>query len=382
MSPDLESTRPLRAGIVGGGTGAFIGAVHRIAAELDGQSRIVAGAMSSHPETARSSAENWNLERSYASYADMARAEAELNDGIDFVIVATPNHLHTPVATTFLDAGIHVVCDKPLADTLEQAQTIADTVTKTSRLFALTQTYTGYPMIREARDFVLSGQLGDLRKVQVEYNQDWLKDPIENSGNKQAEWRLDPKRSGISCCVADIGTHAQNLLEFVSGQEVESVCAELTSFVAGRQLDDDASMLLRLDGGARGTLVASQVACGEENALTLRLYGTEAGLEWHQLDPNTLIVKPSGKPWERWRTGATYLGEHAARSARTPPGHPEGYLESFANIYLDFIADVRRVAAGESALRNYPSAIEGLRSLRFVDAAVRSSEHGSVWVSV
>ena len=382
MTTGSLKVAPLRAGIVGGGSGAFIGAVHRIAAELDSQAQIVAGAMSADPETARTSAANWNLERSYDSFANMAEKEAELADGIDFVIVATPNHLHAPVATAFLEAGIHVACDKPLADTLEAAQSIAESVAESGRLFALTQTYTGYPMVREARDFVQSGRLGELRKVQVEYNQDWLKDPIENSGNKQAAWRLDPKRSGISCCVGDIGTHAQNLLEFVSGRKIESVCAELTSFVTGRQLDDDASMLLRLEGGARGTLIASQVACGEENSLTIRLYGTLAGLEWHQLEPNTLIIKPSDKPWERWRTGAGYLGESAAQSARTPPGHPEGYLESFANIYIDFIADVRRVAAGASPLRNYPGVEEGVQSMRFVDAAVKSSANGAVWFSV
>lgn len=382
MSADTATNRPLRVGIVGGGRGAFIGAVHRIAAELDAQARVVAGAMSSDPNTARASAAEWNLERSYDSFTDMAHSEAELADGIDFVIVATPNNLHAPVAIAFLTAGIHVICDKPLADTLEQAETIADAVEQSGRLFGLTQVYTGYPMVREARDFVLAGRLGELRKVQVEYNQDWLKDPIEKEGNKQAAWRTDPKRSGISCCVGDIGTHAQNLLEFITDREVESICAELTSFVADRALDDDASMLLRLQGGARGTLVSSQIACGEENALSIRLYGTEAGLEWHQQEPNTLIVKPAGKPWERWRTGSGYLSESAQHAARTPPGHPEGYLESFANIYKDFIADVRRVDAGEAPLVDYPGVAEGLRSMRFVEAAVRSAQEGAVWVSV
>ena len=382
MSAGAGTKRPLRAGIVGGGRGAFIGAVHRIAAELDGQARVVAGAMSSDPDIARASAADWNLERSYDSFADMARKEAEITDGIDFAIVATPNHLHTPVATAFLTAGIHVICDKPLADSLQQAEVIAGAVRQSGRLFALTQVYTGYPMVREARDFVLAGRLGELRKVQVEYNQDWLKDPIEKDGNKQAAWRTDPERAGISCCVGDIGTHAQNLLEFTTGREVESICAELTSFVEDRQLDDDASMLLRLEGGARGTLVASQIACGEENALTLRLYGTEAGLEWHQQEPNTLIVKPAGKPWEHWRTGTGYLSDGAARATRTPPGHPEGYLESFANIYKDFIADIRRVGNSESPLGNYPGVEEGLRSMRFVEAAVTSAQQGAVWVPV
>ncbi len=382
MSYAVETTRPLRAGIVGGGRGAFIGAVHRIACELDGEARVVAGAMSSDPEIAQSSAADWNLERSYASFGEMAQKEAELADRIDFAIVATPNHLHAPVATAFLAAGTHVICDKPLADTLAQAEAIASAVKESGRLFGLTQVYTGYPMVREARDFVAAGRLGQLRKVQVEYNQDWLKDPIEKDGNKQAAWRTDPERAGISCCVGDIGTHAQNLLEFITDRKIESICAELSSFVNGRKLDDDASMLLRLEGGARGTLVASQIACGEENALTIRLYGTEAGLEWHQQEPNTLIVKPAGKPWERWRAGTDYLSDSAQRAGRTPAGHPEGYLESFANIYRDFIADVRRVGAGDSPLGGYPSVDEGVHSMRFVDAAVQSTQQGAVWVPV
>lgn len=376
------SRRPLRAGIVGGGRGAFIGTVHRIAAELDAEARVVAGAMSSDPAIARASAAEWNLQRSYDAFADMARDEASIADGIDFAIVATPNHLHAPVASAFLKAGIHVICDKPLADSLPHAEDIAGVLKRSGRLLALTQVYTGYPMIREARDFVRSGRLGELRKVQVEYHQDWLRDPIEKDGNKQAAWRTDPERAGISCCVGDIGTHAQNLLEFVTGRNVEAICAELTSFVAGRALDDDASMLLRLEGGARGTLLASQIACGEENALSIRLYGSAAGLEWRQQEPNTLIVKPAGKPWEHWRTATAYLGDSATRAARTPPGHPEGYLESFANIYRDFIADIRRVGAGERPLGRYPGIEEGLRGMRFVEAAVNSARQGAVWVPV
>ncbi len=375
-------SRPLRAGIVGGGQGAFIGAVHRLAAEMDGQARVVAGAMSSDPARARASAAAWHLDRSYDSFETMAIEESKMSDGIDFVIVATPNHLHLPAARAFLEAGVHVVCDKPLAADLEQAEQLAAVAGNSGRLFALTQTYTGYPMVREARHLVASGRLGELRKVQVEYNQDWLKDPIERDGNKQASWRTDPARAGISCSVGDIGTHAQNLLEYVSGQAVTSVCAELTSFVAGRRLDDDASMLLRLDGGARGTLVCSQVACGEENDLNLRIYGTDAGLEWRQLEPNTLIVKPAGGPWEYHRSAAGYLGEASRAATRTPAGHPEGYLEAFANIYLDFIADVRRVGAGESPRRNYPGVDDGLRSMRFVEAAVTSSKRGAAWVDV
>lgn len=374
--------RPLRAGIVGGGRGAFIGAVHRIAAELDSEARLVAGAMSSDPATARESAAEWHLDRSYDSYETMAIEEAKHADGIDYVIIATPNNLHLPVAKAFLDAGIHVICDKPLTATLEEAGELARIVGDSEYLFALTHTYTGYPMVRQAREMVLSGQIGELRKVQVEYNQDWLREPLEKHGNKQAEWRTDPARAGVSCCVGDIGTHAKNLLEFISGQEVRSVCAELTSFVDGRALDDDASMLLRMSGGARGTLVCSQIACGEENALTIRLYGTKAGLEWQQQEPNTLIVKPADKPWERFRTGGGYLGSAASAAARTPAGHPEGYLEAFANIYRDFMADVRRVALGQSPLCHYPGIREGLRGMRFVSAAVESSKRGAVWVDL
>lgn len=381
MSTAIQD-RPLRAGIVGGGRGAFIGAVHRIAAELDSESRVVAGAMSSDPATAKESAEAWHLDRSYDDYMVMAREEAALDNGIDFVIIATPNNLHLPVAKAFLETGIHVICDKPLTATLEEAEELAGLVSEQSCLFALTHTYAGYPMVRQAREMVLAGEIGELRKVQVEYNQDWLMEPLERQGNKQAEWRLDPARSGISCCVGDIGTHAKHLLEYISGTHVKSVCAELTSFVEGRQLDDDASMLLRLEGGARGTLVCSQVACGEENALNIRLYGTKAGLEWHQQEPNTLWVKTADKCWRRYRAGAEYLGQSATDSVRTPPGHPEGYLEAFANIYRDFIADVRRSADDKAPVANYPGIEAGLRGMRFVAAAVESSNRGAEWVEV
>ncbi len=372
----------LRAGIVGGGQGAFIGAAHRIAAELDHEARVVAGAMSSDPEKARASAAAWGLDRSYDSYEAMAAGEATIGEGIDFVIVATPNHLHFPVARAFLEAGIHVVCDKPLTSSLADAHALADIAARSGKLFALTHVYSGYPMVREARDLVASGRLGDLRKVQVEYNQDWLMEPLERRGNRQAAWRTDPACAGIGGCVGDIGTHAKHLVEFVTGRKVLSVCAELTSFVEGRRLDDDASMLLRLEGGARGTLACSQIACGEENALSIRLYGAGAGLEWRQQEPNTLLVKPAGKPWERYRAGAGYLGEAARRAARMPAGHPEGYLEAFANIYRDFMADARRVAAGGTALRDYPGIEDGIRGMRFVRAAVESSGNGAIWVDV
>ena len=377
-----QPPRRLRAGIVGGGRGAFIGAVHRIAAELDGQAQVVAGALSSHPEIARESAAAWFLERAYTSYEDMASFEAADRNGIDFVIIATPNDLHYPVARAFLAAGIHVICDKPLALSLAEGEELVRLVEAGTTLFALTHSYTGYPAVRQAREMVRGGQLGEIRRVMVEYTQDWLMEPLETRGNKQSAWRTDPARTGLSGCVGDIGTHAQNLLEFVTGRQIESLCADLSSFVAGRRLDDDASMLLRLRGGAKGTLVCSQVACGEENRLSIRVYGSQAGLEWHQQDPNTLLYKPAGRPWERLRTGQSHLSGPAKAATRLPAGHPEGYLEAFANIYRGFIEDVRRVELGEAPLRDYPGVQDGLRGLRFIAQAVASSRAGSVWMNL
>jgi len=375
-------TRRLRAGIVGGGRGAFIGSVHRIAAELDGQAMVVAGAMSSDAHLARESAADWFLERAYDSYAEMAAAESADANGIDFVIVATPNDLHFPVARAFLEADIHVVCDKPLALTVAEGEELVRLVEAGSTLFALTHVYTGYPAVRQAREMVRAGRLGEIRLCLVEYTQDWLMEPLENRGNKQAAWRTDPARAGLGGCVADIGTHAANLLEYVTGRPIEAVSADLTSFVPGRRLDDDAHMMLRLQGGAKGTLVCSQVACGEENRLSLRVYGSQAGLEWHQQEPNTLLFKPAGRPWERLRTGHSYLGAAARAATRVPPGHPEGYLEAFANLYRDFLQDVRRVAGGQPPVRDYPGVHEGLRGLRFVAQAVASSRAGSSWQSM
>jgi len=373
------ATRRLRAGIVGGGRGAFIGAVHRIAAELDGQAQVVAGAMSSDPRIARESAAEWCLERSYASYEEMAAAEAADANGIDFVIVATPNDLHYPVARAFLEADIHVICDKPLALTVAEGEELVRLVEAGPTLFALTHPYTGYPAIRQARELVRGGRLGEIRLCLVEYTQDWLMEPLERRGNKQAAWRMDPARAGLGGCVADIGTHAANLLEYVTDRPIESVCADLSSVVEGRRLDDDAHMLLRLAGGAKGTLVCSQIACGEENRLSLRVYGSQAGLEWQQEEPNTLLFKPAGRPWERWRTGHGYMGSAARAATRLPPGHPEGYLEAFANIYRGFMQDVRRVGSGQPPVRDYPGVHEGLRGLRFVAQAVASSHTGSLW---
>jgi predicted dehydrogenase len=381
-SRSVSSARRLRAGIVGGGRGAFIGVVHRMAAELDGEALVIAGAMSSDPATARASAAAWFLERSYDSYQDMAAAEAGREGGIDFVIIATPNHLHFPVATAFLEKGIHVICDKPLAFTVEEGEELVRRVEGGRALFALTHNYTGYPAVRQAREMVRSGQLGEIRKVMVEYSQDWLMEPLENEGNKQAAWRTDPARAGLSCCVGDIGTHAENLLVYVTERPIEALCADLSSVVPGRRLDDDANILVRLRGGAKGTLVCSQIACGEENRLSLRVYGSEGAIEWHQQEPNTLIHKAAGRPWARLRAGQPYLSAPARAASRLPPGHPEGYLEAFANLYRGFMADVRRVGLREAPMRDYPGVRDGLRGLRFIERAVQSSRAGSVWLDI
>lgn len=377
-----QNHRRLRAGIVGGGRGSSIGPVHRIAAELDGQAQVVAGAMSANAENARESAAGWFLERSYNSYDQMAHAEASHPDGIDFVIIATPNKLHYPIALAFLKMGIHVICDKPLAATVAEGEALAKLVEAGKPLFALTHNYTGYPAVRQARDMIRAGTLGVIRKVLVEYNQDWLMEPLERQGNKQATWRLDPTQAGISSCVADIGTHAENLLAYVTGLKITTMCADLTSFVADRTLDDDANILLRLEGGAKGTLVCSQVACGEENALSIRVFGSNGGLEWHQEDPNTLIHKPPRAPWQRLRTGQPYMSATARAASRTPPGHPEGYLGAFAVVYRDFIADIRRVERNEPLQGGYPTVQDGVRGLKFVVRAVESARAGAKWVTL
>ena len=379
MKQDI-SQRKLRAGIVGGGQGAFIGAVHRIACELDGQAEVVAGAMSSDPQRAAASAQAWYLQRSYASFEEMAEVEASLPDGIDFVMVTTPNHLHYRVARAFLEHGIHVVCDKPMTFNLTEAQELVQLVEQTKLVFALTQSYTGYPAVRHARYLVQQGAIGTVRKALVEYMQDWLMEPQERSGNKQAEWRTDPARSGIAGSVGDIGTHAENLLAYITGLNISSLCADLTSFVEGRRLDDDANILLRLENGGKGILTCSQIAAGEENALSIRIYGTKAGLEWHQVEPNTLIFMQPGQPRQLLRTNMPYMSDESRTLTHVPAGHPEGYLEAFANIYRLAIADIRRVETGEQAQGGYPTVYDGLRGMRFITRAVESSQKGALWV--
>lgn len=380
MSQETATKRKLLAGIVGGGKGSFIGAVHRIAAELDGQAEIIAGAMSSNPEIAQQSAADWLLRRSYASYEEMAAAEPKLADGIDFVIVATPNHMHFPVVKVFLEHGINVVCDKPLSFSLEEAQELVKLVESKKLVFALTHNYTGYPMVKQARYMVQQGVLGEIRKVLVEYIQGWLSGPEEQTGNKQAVWRTDPTKSGIAGSVGDIGTHAENLMEYITGLKIKSLCADITTFVPGRKLDDDANVLLRLENGAKGILTCSQVAAGEENQLGIRIYGTKAGLEWHQMEPNTLLFKQPGQPTQVLRTGIGDQSDETKAAIRIPAGHPEGFLEAFANVYKLAITDIRRTQNGEKTVGGYPTVYDGLRGMQFITRVVESSNKGSVWL--
>jgi predicted dehydrogenase len=312
----------------------------------------------------------------------MARAEAGLADGIDFAIIATPNHLHLPVARAFLNAGIHVMCDKPLALSVAEGREFMELVKRSGRLFGLTHTYSGYPAVLEARALVANGTLGSIRKVHVEYLQDWLMEPLEQSGQKQSAWRTDPGRSGPGGALGDIGTHAHHLAEFITGQTVDAVSADVTHFVAGRRLDDDANLLLRFSGGAKGTLICSQVCCGEENDLSIRVYGTQAAVEWRQQEPNTLLFKPAGGATQVRRTGKGFASAQALGATRTPAGHPEGYLEAFATLYRRFAADVRRVGRGEVALRDYPGVDDGARGLAFVTAALESARDASRWTAL
>ncbi|WP_220443976.1 Gfo/Idh/MocA family protein [Pararhodobacter zhoushanensis] len=377
---------PIRLGMVGGGKDAFIGAVHRIAARIDGEYALVAGALSSTPEKARESGLALGLaaERSYGSYQEMAEAEAARADGIQAVSIVTPNHMHAGPAIEFLKRGIHVICDKPLTATMAQAEELAEAVRASKALFILTHNYTGYPMVRQAQAMVASGALGKIRVVQVEYPQDWLTEAAEQSGdNKQAEWRTDPERSGAGGAIGDIGTHAHNLACFVSGLKVEKLAADLQSFVPGRRVDDNAQMLLRFAGGARGMLWASQVAPGNENGLRLRVYGETGGLEWSQEDPNYLWHTPFGEPKRLLTRGGAGASAAAGAVSRTPGGHPEGYLEGFANIYTGAAAAIRAAEAGEAPdLSLLPGIDEGLDGMRFIAACIRSSQADAAWVAL
>lgn len=375
----------MRLGMVGGGTGAFIGGVHRIAARLDDRYELVAGAFSSDPARARSSASTLGVspERSYESFTEMARQEAAREDRVDVVAVVTPNHVHYAAASAFVDAGIHVICDKPLTSTLADALRLQTAVERSGVIFALTHNYTGYPLVRQARAMVRAGEIGTVRVVQVEYPQDWLTTRLEESGQKQAEWRTDPQRSGAGGCVGDIGTHAEHLAEFVTGLELEAVCAQLSTFVEGRALDDDCQMLLRYRGGARGMLWASQVAPGNENNLKLRVFGEKGGLTWQQENPNQLWYAPHGQAPRLITRGGPGAGPSAAHGTRIPPGHPEGYIEGFANIYSDVAELINARLEGREPLPPallVPGVLDGVRGMKFIEAAVESSRRGAVWV--
>jgi predicted dehydrogenase len=380
--------RKLRFGMVGGGRGAFIGAVHRIAAQMDGQAELVAGAFSSDPQRSRDSAADLfvSAERAYGSYRDMALAEAARPSGerLDFVVIVTPNDQHFPAATLFLEQGFNVVCDKPVTLTLAEARALRETVARSGKLFALTHNYTGNAMVKQARALVRSGALGTLRKVVVEYSQGWLARDIESGGHKQAAWRTDPARSGAAGCVGDIGTHAENLARYVTGLRIVELCADLTTFVPGRRLDDDGNLLLRFEGGTRGVLHSSQIAVGEENNLSLRVYGSEASLEWQQEHPNELIVKYPDRPREILRRGNGYLGEGAQSVARIPAGHPEGYLEAFANLYREAFRAIAAEVAGEPLPEDLdlPGIDDGVAGMAFIEAAVDSARRGAAWVPV
>ena len=378
--------RKLRFGMIGGGRGAFIGAVHRIAAQMDGQAELVAGALSSDPARARASGQDLLLapDRTYGSYAEMAKREAARPDAdrLDFVVIVTPNHQHYAPAKLFLEAGFNVVCDKPATFSLAEAVALQKIVKRTKKIFVLTHNYTGNAMVKQAREMVRAGVLGPSRKIVVEYPQGWLSTRLEASGQKQAAWRTDPKRSGAAGSIGDIGTHAENLARYITGLRIDSLCADLTTFVPGRKLDDDGNILVRYRGGARGILYASQISVGEENNLTIRVYGTKAGLEWHQEHPNELLLKYPDKPAEIWRRGNGYLGAAAKRATRIPPGHPEGYLEAFANLYREAFRAIAAEVAGRRPPRDadFPTIADGVAGMAFIAAAVKSSRAGARWV--
>lgn len=374
----------IRLGMVGGGRGAFIGAVHRIASRIDDQYELVAGSFSSDPEKSAASAADLGVARSYGSFEEMAQKESRRKDGIEAVAIVTPNHMHAPVALQFLKRGIHVICDKPLTATLPEAKKLAKAAEASGVVFALTHNYTGYPMIRQAKEMIAGGVLGDIRLVNVEYAQDWLAEPLENSGQKQADWRTDPARSGAGGATGDIGTHAFNLANFVSGLTLDSLAADLQAFVPGRRVDDNGHILMRYTSGARGMLWCSQVASGQENGLRLRIYGTKAGIEWEQENPNYLWVTPLGAPRYRLTRGGSGTGEAAARVSRIPAGHPEGYLEGFANIYAEAARAIiaRRDGVAIDSSVTFPGLKEGLEGVAFVDACVRSSAKNAAWVKL
>ncbi len=373
--------------MVGGGRGAFIGGVHRMAAALDGQIELVCGAFSSSPERSKASAEDFFIapDRAYANFEEMIMVEKELPEDVrmDFVSIVTPNHVHFAPAKMALENGFHVICDKPLCFDMEEAHALKKVVADTGMIFALTHNYTGYPMVKQGRQMIKHGDIGTVRKVVVEYPQGWLSTKVEDTDSKQAAWRTDPKRSGIAGAMGDIGTHAENLAEYMTGLQIKELCADISTFVDGRLLDDDGSILLRFNNGAKGILSASQVAAGEENNLNIRIYGTKAGLEWHQMEPNTLLFKQLEGPVKIIRTGVGPLYPEAEHAARIPAGHPEGYLEAFANVYRNFAHCVHARAHGEEPdpIRcDFPTVDDGVRGMQFIYSAIASGKSDQKWV--
>ena len=379
--------RKLRMGMVGGGRDAFIGAVHRMAASLDGQVELVAGAFSKDPKKSKLSGRDLYLapERIYGNYREMAQKEALLpaDKRIDFVVIVTPNNTHYPIAKTFLETGFHVVCDKPMTVTLNEAKKLAVLVKKSKRIFALTHNYTGYPMVKEARYMVRTGKLGRILKVIVEYPQGWLLSAIEKEGQKQASWRTDPKQAGSSCCMGDIGTHAENLARYITGLGIAELCADFTTFVKGRGLEDDGNVLIRYKGGAKGILYASQISSGEENGLTIRVYGEKGSLEWHQEDPNELIFKDQVGPRKILRRGNDYLSKNAANFTRIPAGHPEGFIEAFANVYREAIRAIKdHIEGKKKSSYDFPTVEDGVIGMAFIETVVKSSTSKQKWVKM
>jgi predicted dehydrogenase len=381
--------RKLRMGMVGGGSDAFIGAIHRLAALMDNQIELVCGCFSINPEISRSSGKQYYLpeERVYDTYQEMFEQETKLPEGerMDFVTIVTPNFAHFAPAMMALDNGFHVVVDKPITFTMEEALLLKQKVEATGMVLALTHTYSGYPMVKEARELISKGTIGKIRRVIVEYPQGWLASKVEAAGNAQASWRTDPKRSGKACTMGDIGTHAHHLAEYVTGLKTVEICAELNTFIPGRLLDDDGVAMLRFDNGAKGVLIATQIATGEENAIKLRVYGEKGGIEWFQPEPNTLLLKWPDRPAEVLRTGHDYNSEIVKHNTRIPGGHPEGYLEAFANIYRNFALTVRAKSNGETPLAawlDFPGVDDGIRGMQFIDKVVEAGNNDSVkWVS-
>ena len=376
----------IKLGMVGGGEGAFIGEVHRIAARMDERFHLCAGALCSDPERSLKSALDLGLpeDRSYSDYKEMAISESQRDDGINFVSIVTPNHLHHPIAKAFLEVGINVICDKPMTMNSEQAQELIDISESSDLIFAVTYNYSGYPLIREAREIIKKGELGSIRIIKVEYIQDWLTEPIENTGQKQASWRVDPKKSGIGGSIGDIGTHAFHLAHFVTQQLPNKISADLSCFVEGRELDDNAHILMRYESGAKGMIWSSQVAPGNENNLKIQIYGEKGGLIWQQENPNELILNLLNQPSRRLTRGSSFVGNQSARLTRIPAGHPEGYLEGFANIYREVADEFSAKISGKPISKDilYPTSKEGLYGVSFIEAAIESNSKDSVWTDL